>query len=196
MRIEVAHSLPGGILQQLHEEEGLLWIHRTKPKILIVAAWLLIVQIDVKELPRIERLAHAVGEVESGHRVVRDFRIEPDHLRMLERLDEGERVADGRKVDVTARLVRLRLEGEPIAVSLRDRVLAEEVQGVPKPAEGVAWILCRVRLRTLASAPEDIDLGAELIAEVHRAHRLLQRVPPDPRIVAREGAVPEGGIAE
>ena len=43
----------------------------------------------------------------------------PDHVGVVERIDEREHVPDGRQEDVAARLVRLGLERESEVVSLR-----------------------------------------------------------------------------
>ena len=75
-------------------------------------------------------------------------------------------------------------------------VLAEEVDRVAEPLDRLLRVLRRVRLDALASAPEHVRLGAELHAEVDRAHGLLQRVRADARVVARERAVAKDRIAE
>jgi hypothetical protein len=116
--VEVPHPGPLRILEQLDEEEGGLRILAAETMILVVPAGLLRVEVDVEQLTRLERLGHAVREVEPRHRVVRDFGVEADHLRVVERVDEGERVTDRREEDVAARLVRLRLERELVVVSL------------------------------------------------------------------------------
>ena len=57
-------------------------------------------------------------EGEPGHRLVGELRVEPHHVRLLERPDEGQRVADGRQEDVAPGLVRLGLDGEAEAVAV------------------------------------------------------------------------------
>ena len=171
-------------------------VFAAEAQILIEASGLLAVQVDVKELSRLERLRHAVREIEPGHRVVRDLGIEADHVRMIERVDEREHVADRRQEDVAARLVRLGLERELEVVALRSDVLAEEVERVAEPLERLLRILGGVRLDAFASAPEHVRLRAELHAEVDGAHRLLERVRAHARVVARERAVAEDRIAE
>ena len=93
--VEVTHALPTARPRAASRGRTPPSDPRAETEVLIVAARLLVVEVDVKELPRIERLGDAVGEIEPRHRIVRDLRIDPDHLRMVERLDEGERVADG-----------------------------------------------------------------------------------------------------
>ena len=107
-----------------------------------------------------------------------------------------ERVPDRRQEDVAARFVGLGLERELELVALRDRVLAEEVERVAEPLDRFLRVLARVRLGAFASAPEHVRLGAELDAEVHRAHGLLERVRADARVVARERAVAKHRVAE
>jgi hypothetical protein len=75
-----------------------------------------------------------VGKVETRHRLVRDFGVEADHVWMVEGLNESQSVADRRQVNISPWLVRLGLEREPVAIALRDRVLAQEIQRVTIPA--------------------------------------------------------------
>src|SRR5690606_41113836 len=58
------------------------------------------------------------------------LRVEADHLRVGELVDERQRVAHGGQQDVAARLVRLRLDREAQIVPLADHVLAEQVEGL------------------------------------------------------------------
>ncbi len=150
----------------------------------------------MEELARPQRLPDAVDEGESGHRLVGDLGIDADHLRALERRDEVQRVADRRQEDVAAGLVRLRLDREPQLVALFDGVVGEDVDRLPVALERVARVLRDADLRALATAPEDVDLGAEFGAEVDRAHRLADRRAPHPPVVRRERAVLEGRVAE
>ena len=64
--VEVAHARPLGVFEQLHQEEGALLVFAGEAQVLVVAAGLLAVQVDVEELARFERLADAVREVEPG----------------------------------------------------------------------------------------------------------------------------------
>jgi hypothetical protein len=81
-------------------------------------------------------------------------------------------------------------------VALVEHVLAQEVQRLAVALDGVTGVLGRVGLDPLAPAPEDVDLGAQLDAQVDGAHRLLQRRRRAPGVVGREGAVLEGRIGE
>jgi hypothetical protein len=119
----VARSFIAGILEQLDHEEGVLEAHCAEAEVLVVAPDPLRVQVDVKELAGPERLRHGVLEAEPGHGLVRNLRVHADHLRMLESLDEGERVADRWQKDVAARLVRLRLDREAHLVATVEHVL-------------------------------------------------------------------------
>src|SRR5881409_3032814 len=94
--IEVAHARPFGVFEQLDEEEGTLGIVAAEPQVLVIAADLLAVQVDVEQLPRVERLGDGVGKVQPRHPLVRDFGVDADHVRMIERINEGEHVAGGR----------------------------------------------------------------------------------------------------
>ena len=57
-------------------------------------------------------------------------------------------------------------------------------------------VLGGVYFGPLASAPEHVRARAQLDAEVHRPHRLLERVRADARVVRRERAVLEDRIGE
>ena len=82
-------------------------------QILIEAAGLLIVEVDVEQLAGLDGLGDDVTEVQAGHVFVRDFRIDADHLRDDQRRDEAEVRAGRGEVDVAARLVGLGFEREP-----------------------------------------------------------------------------------
>ena len=51
MRVEVPRAVVADVLQQLHEEERALDVGRPEAEILVVAAQLLVVQVDVEQLP-------------------------------------------------------------------------------------------------------------------------------------------------
>ena len=76
------------------------------------------------------------------------------------------------------------------------RVLAQVVDRVAQALDGVVGPAAGIGLGAFASAPEHEDLRAQLRADVHRAHRLLDRVGAHRGIVRREGAVAEGRIEE
>ncbi len=128
--------------------------------------------------------------------LVRDLGVDAHHLGVVERLDEAEEGAGGRQVDVVARLVGLGLEREHQVVLPVLDVVGQEVERVAEALAGVERVLGGVALDALAAAPEHVDLGAELDAEVDRVHRLLQRVGPHARVVRGEGAVLERRVAE
>ena len=108
----------------------------------------------------------------------------------------AERVADRRQQDVAARLVRLGLECEADAISAVDDVLRERVEALAVAVEGGTHVLRGVGLGALASAPEDVCLGAELGGQVEVAHDLAERVPAHSAVVAGERAVLEHGVEE
>lgn len=58
------------------------------------------------------------------------FGVDAEQFGPLQALDEGQGVTDGGQQDVTARLVRLRLDREPQVVALRGHVLGEQVEGL------------------------------------------------------------------
>ena len=56
-----------------------------------------------------------------------------------------------------ARLIRLGLEREAIAVLVGDRVFAQKVDRLAEPLDRLDGRLGRVRFHALASAPEDVE---------------------------------------
>ena len=84
----MARAVVARLLEQLHQEEQRLDRLRAEAQVLVEAARLLIVQVDVEQLAGLERLRDDVVEVQPGHLLVRDFRVDADHLRVRERLDE------------------------------------------------------------------------------------------------------------
>ena len=104
--------------QEFHEEEGLLDVGGAEAEVLVVAAGVLVVEVDVEEFAGVEGLGDVVGEVEAGHGFVGDFGIDADHFRIVEGFDEGEAVAGGGEIDVAARFVGFGFEGEAVAVIL------------------------------------------------------------------------------
>ena len=66
-----------------------LQVGGAEAEVLIVAAGLLVVQIDVEQLAGLPRLRDGVQEVQPGHLFVRDLRVHADHLGVSERRDEA-----------------------------------------------------------------------------------------------------------
>ena len=111
--VEVPHARPScASSSSLTRKNARLRVVAAEAQVLVEAPGLLPVQVDVEQLARLERLRHAVREVEPRHLLVRHLGIDAHHLRVVERVDEGEHVADGRQEDVAARLVGLGLERE------------------------------------------------------------------------------------
>jgi hypothetical protein len=99
-------------------------------------------------------------------------------------------------VDIAARLVRLGLQREAVAVALVLAVGAQEVECLAEARQRLARVLGRVALDALAAAPEHIGRRAKLGAQVHGAHGLLEGVGAHAGVVAGEGAVLEGRVKE
>ena len=93
----MAGSVVSGVLEQLDEEEGVLEALRPEAQVLVVAADLLGVEVDVEQLAGVDRLGDAVVDAEPGHRLVGDLRVEPDHLGLVERRDERQGMTDRRQ---------------------------------------------------------------------------------------------------
>ena len=75
VRVEVARRVVADVLEELHQEERRLDVRGAEPEVLIVAAGILVVQIDVEQLAGLPRLGDRVQEVQSGHVLVRHFRV-------------------------------------------------------------------------------------------------------------------------
>jgi hypothetical protein len=93
-RVEVARAFVAAALQQVHQEEGVLLVLGPEAEVLVVADPALPVQVDVVQLAVPQRLRHPVVEVQPGHGLVADLRVEADQLRALQGVDEGQRVPD------------------------------------------------------------------------------------------------------
>ncbi len=65
MRIEVTRALVAHIFQELDQEEGGFQVARAKAQVLVIAAGILVVQVDVEELAGFPGLGHAVHEVQA-----------------------------------------------------------------------------------------------------------------------------------
>src|SRR5262245_10142552 len=196
VRVEMPRAFVALLFEHLDQEEEVLDALGTEAKVLIEARAFLVVQVDVEELAGFERLRDYVVEVQARHLLVADLRVDADHFRVIERVDETQVGAGRREVDVAARLVRLGFERELVAVALRDRIFAEEVHRLAEPLYRLAGVSPRVDLGAFATPPEDVYLRAYFGAEVHRAHGFLNRVKADARVVRGERAVLEDGIGE
>jgi hypothetical protein len=84
-----------------------------------------------------------VRVVQASHLLVADLGVQPDQFRVLQLADERQRVPRGRQQDVAARLVRLRLDGEPDLVTAIKDVLAQHVEGFLAAVQRRAHILGR-----------------------------------------------------
>src|SRR5580704_14008716 len=102
---------------------------------------------------------------------------------MVEGGNKSEIVAGGGHIDVAARLVGLRLEGESISITASYAVLAKVIDGFAQAFDGVIGAAAAIRLDTFAATPQNEDLRTQLSAEVHRAQGLLQGVGANLRIV-------------
>ena len=196
VRVEVPRAGIAHILQELDQEERLLPVVRAEAVVLVVATEVLVVQVNVEQLARIPRLCHAVHEVQARHVLVRHLRVHAHHLRMIEGGDETQHVTGGGQIDVSARLVGLGFQRELQVVALVSHVFAQEVQRLAETLARVQWVLGRVALCALAAAPEDVDLGPQLDAQVNGVHRLVQGVGAHLGVVGRERTILESRVTE
>ena len=86
------------------------------------------------------------------------------------------------------------LQRKTQVVALVDHIFTQKVDRLLEPFAGIGRVLAGVGLRAFAPAPEDVCLGPALHAQVDGGHRLLQRVGPHLRVVARERAVAKGRV--
>ncbi len=150
----------------------------------------------MEQLALPQRLRDAVRVVEVRHLLVPDLGVDPHHVGVLEGGDEGQGVTGRRQQDVPARLVGLRLDGEPQVVALVDAVLGEQIQALAIALQRRLDVLGRVDLGALAAAPEHERLRAEVGGQVEIAQDLAQRVPAHAAVVAGERPVLEHRVGE
>ena len=150
----------------------------------------------MEELVVPQRLGDAVGEVEAGHLLVPDLRVQADHLGVLELGDEGQGVPDGGQQDVTARLVGLGLDREAHRVALGPHVVAHEVERLDHAVERRPDVLASPVLGALAATPHHERLGPEAGREVDVAQHLGRGVAADLAAVGGEAALLEDRGAE
>jgi hypothetical protein len=150
----------------------------------------------VKQFPGFERLGDDMVDVEANHVFMGDLGVDADHVRVVEGADEGQITRRRGEVQIAPWFVRLRLERKPeVVLSVAD-VGAQEIQRLSDSPESLDGVLRGVDLGALPAAPEDVEAGAQLDAEINGAHRLLQRVGADVRIVRGERAIAKDGIRE
>src|SRR5579883_588528 len=196
MGIEVVRAVIVLLFQQFDEEEHALDVLCPKADVLVKARAALIVQVDVEELARVERLCDGVDEIETGHVFVRHLWIDTNHLWMVQRVDEGEHVADGWQVDIGARLIWLRLQSEAQVVAVVNYILAQEVHGVAHALEGHNRVFRRLRVNAFAPAPEDVNAGSQLRAQIDCLHGLLQSVGAYCGVIRGESSIFEDRVEE
>ena len=115
---------------------------------------------------------------------------------MIEGRNEREHRAGGGQIDIAARFVWFGFEREFVVVALVDRILGEEIQRFAIPLQCFARVFRRIDLGTFAAAPEHVNVRAQFRAQVHRPHRLLQRIEAHARIVGSERPVFEDWIVK
>ncbi len=196
MSVEVAHAVPVRVFQQHHQIEGVTDPFRAEAQVLVELADPLSVEVDVEELSGPEGLSDAMVEGKAGHRLVGELGVESDHLRILELIDEGERMADGRQKEVTPWLVWLGLECEAQVVSAVANVDAEDIDRLRIAVKGRTYVLGGIALDAFASTPHHVDAGAQLNTKVDGVKGLGYGVAANGGIVGGEGAVLEDGMGE
>ena len=193
----VAGSAVGAaVLQQVDERERVGEVAVAEHQVLVELDATLTVEVDVEQLPAVQRLADAVHEVQPGHLLVSGLRVDADQLGVGKRLDERQRVPDGRQQDVAARFVGLRLDREAQRIAVVGDVLAEQIKRLAVAREGGLDVLGAVVLAALPAAPQDEGLRAEFGGEIDVAQHLAQREAAHAAVVAGESAVLEDRLGE
>src|SRR5690606_16465172 len=159
-------TVGSAVLEKVDEREGVDEVTVSKHEVLVVLDAPLTVEVDVEQLVLEECLGDASGEVEARHLLVAHLRVQADELGVVERLDEAKGVADGGQQNVAAGLVWLGLNGELDVVAVVDDVLTKDVGGLAVALERDPRVLGEVVLGTLATAPHDEGLCAELGSQV------------------------------
>src|SRR5947209_1886148 len=191
MSVEMARTTVSNVFKKFDEPECGYQIRRAEAQVLIVASRNLIVKVNMKKFSCLPRLRDRVHHVQSGHLLVRNFRVHSNHLRVIERFNQSKISARRWKVNVSARLVRLGFESELVIIILRERILAKIVERLTETLDGFIRPSARVRLNTFAPTPQNENLRAEFSAQIHRAHCLLHSVGSHSRVVSRESSVAE-----
>ncbi len=146
----------------------------------------LAVEVDVEELSVVEHLLDRGHEVQTGHLLMAELRVQSEQLRTLQRIDERKRMTNGGEHDVPAWLIRLRLDRKANAIALVRHVLREQVHSLAVALQRRSDVFGGVVLSAVAPAPHHERLGAELDAELELTDRLAQREAPNAAVVGGE----------
>ena len=112
MGVEVFVATVAHIFEELDQHEGAFDVGGSKAEVLVIAAHDLVVEVDMEELAHFPGLGDAMQEVEPGHSFVGHFGIDADHFGVVEGIDKGQGMPDGRQKDIATGLVGLGFEGE------------------------------------------------------------------------------------
>src|SRR3954452_7108054 len=98
---------------------------------------------------------------------MRDFGVHTYHIRVIERVYEGQSGTYRREVNVAARLVGLGLKGELQAVPLVENVVTQEVQGIAVALQSFLRVFGGIAFDAFSPTPEDVYTGTKLHAQVN-----------------------------
>ena len=147
-------------------------------------------------LRRATAMETGLFEIQAGHLFVGHFRIDADHVGMIESGNKAEVMACGGHINIAARLVGFGFEGEAITVAAIDVVFAEIIDGFAETFDGFIGATACIGFHTFATAPENENFRAQFRAEIHGAKRFLQGVGTDFRIVRSESAIAKDRVKE
>ena len=133
----------------------------TEDEILIVFRTMLTVEINVEQLALPESLRNSMNKVESSHLLVTNLWVNSDHLWVIQGVDEGERVADCWKEDISTRLIWLRFDSKLNVVALIFYITTQDIEAFAITLECNIGILRAIRLCAFTAAPANINLCAK-----------------------------------
>src|ERR1700680_2091240 len=96
-----------------------------------------------------------------------------DDLRVIERGNKSKVGASGCHIDVTPRLIGLRLKCETKSISAVDGVFTQIIDSFAQTFHRLVRTPARVRFHALAPSPKHENLRAKFGPQVHGSHSLL-----------------------
>ena len=184
------------MFEEVHQREGIGQITMAEHQVLVELDPALTVEVDVKQLVAVKRLADPVHEVQPGHLLVTSLGIDPDHVGMSEGLDEGQRMSHRGQQNVASGFVGLGFDGEADSDTLIDHVLAQQINRFSIPFERCSHVLGRVVFASFTTTPHDKGVRSEFCGQVDVAQHLAEGEPTHCTVVAGEPAVLEDRLGE
>ena len=128
MGVEVKWAGIGVIFKQFDEVKIAFQVFGAKAQILVEASGLLAVEVNVKQLSRVNSLRDVMREIEARDGIMGEFGIDADVFGMIEGVDKSQSVARRGQINVAARFVGLGFNRQFVAVALLLLISIEEVK--------------------------------------------------------------------